>query len=171
MRVNLHQQNDVLRRLTEDSLNNPRINFLFGDAFEYMRETSEVFDVVLNDIETEYTDQSSDGSNMVLAYASMFKKIIGKVFVQSDYFSPDWNFSSGFVNLIASYLERFETLKISGRIPLFQFSEDAIRYFQEDIREYDLAWNIVKYAHPNAILYFACADFTSIGELRNEEDE
>ena len=55
--VKLCSNNSEWRKLTGDSLRDPRVKVVIGDGIEYMVNTRQKFDVIIHDLEDEFTTQ------------------------------------------------------------------------------------------------------------------
>ncbi len=65
------------RAITHDSLNDPRLNVVVGDALQWMIDTPEKFDVIVHDIEDNFTEQPKPLTvEFYFAfYQALFKKL------------------------------------------------------------------------------------------------
>lgn len=92
MITQLAQENQHFRRLNQDSLHDPRVQVINMDAYQYMQETEEIFNVIIVDL----PDPNNESLNKL--YTSQFYNLLkkhltadGAVVVQSTspYFAPE----------------------------------------------------------------------------------
>jgi hypothetical protein len=181
--VRLHQTNDVLRRLTADSLNSHRVDIRIEDAFSYLQQLgSQIkFDIVLNDIEIDHTKQSISRRGRAEAFGVLFTGAGAcDIYVSSDFYpsfieDSSWSHHAQFASLVASYAAVQQRAKEAGEgaVPLFELSPRTVRYlhrhFDRHLRS-TVDWATLKQAHPLAALYFACVDFTRVRGFEGAED-
>ena len=177
--VELHQKNDVLRRLTEDSLNDPRVEIRIDDAYTYMWATVDKFDIVLNDIEVDFTEQAASKNKRATSLANFLENLGPELYVQTDWYPRplgDNTFSSDalFASLVASYA-RVSHVAFANHetIPLFQLSlrtRDFLRHQIQKHLGHQIKLQELQKWHPNASLYFSCVDFSVVSGFEGKED-
>lgn len=74
--VALTKRHPIMRRLSEDSFNHPKNNLLVGDGIEYLLNTNETYDVIVDDCDFEATDQPDNTRSRYEKYLDcLFKKL------------------------------------------------------------------------------------------------
>jgi len=76
--VNMTKNHPVMRRLSDDSFNDPRLRLLVGDGIGYLSNTPEKFDIIIDDCEFDYTDQP-DPKNAKKRYDRYLNCMISKL--------------------------------------------------------------------------------------------
>lgn len=70
--VNLSKTNNNIVELNNNSLNNHKVEFVYEDAFKYLEETDEVYDVIIVDL----PDPNDEGLNKL--YTNVFYRLCGE---------------------------------------------------------------------------------------------
>ena len=58
----------LMRRVSRDSFNDPRLKLMVGDGIQYVLDTPEKFDVIIDDAEFHVTDQPDNSHARYMAY-------------------------------------------------------------------------------------------------------
>jgi predicted membrane-bound spermidine synthase len=66
--VQLVKTHPLMRRISDDSFNNPRLNLMVGDGIQYVLDTPEKFDVIVDDAEFHVTGQLNSSPARYNAY-------------------------------------------------------------------------------------------------------
>lgn len=58
--INMVKNNKVMMELTNNVVNNPKLNIIIGDAFKYALNNNNKYDMIIEDIEYDFTKQDFD---------------------------------------------------------------------------------------------------------------
>lgn len=58
--VNLTKTHPVMKKITNNSFNSPKVNLVVGDGIQYLVDTPEKYDIIIDDCEFDYTTQPGD---------------------------------------------------------------------------------------------------------------
>lgn len=55
--IHMVKQNKIMNQITNNVITNPKLKIIIGDAYEYIRNTKENYDMIIEDIELDFTKQ------------------------------------------------------------------------------------------------------------------
>jgi len=77
--VNLTKTHPVMRQLTNDSFNDPRVKLKVGDGIKFLIETPYKYDIIIDDCEFDYTTQPGDKKKNEARYKKYLDCLLSKL--------------------------------------------------------------------------------------------